>query len=76
MSAFRSDYETRPARAGLTISISSESTDYKEGVIMDTMTFVTYCLAGFGGLVVIAMVVFCISLFSDKKTDKKDDSEK
>ena len=43
---------------------------------MDTMTFVTYCLAGFGGLVVLAAVVFTISLFSDKKTDKKDDSKK
>lgn len=43
---------------------------------MDTMTIVSYCLAGFGGLVVVAMDVFCISLFSDKKTDKKDDSEK
>ena len=43
---------------------------------MDTMTIVSYCLAGFGGLVVVAMVVFCISLFSDKKTDKKDNTEK
>ena len=43
---------------------------------MDTMTFVTYCRAGFGGLIVVAMVVFCISLFNDKKSDKKDDSEK
>ncbi len=43
---------------------------------MDTMTFVTYCLAGFGGLVVVAAIVFVISLFSDKKPDKKDNSEK
>ena len=43
---------------------------------MDTMTFVTYCLAGFGGLVVLAGVVFTVSLFTEKKPDKKDDSEK
>ena len=43
---------------------------------MDTMTIVSYCLAGFGGLLVVAMVVFCISLFNDKKSDKKDDSKK
>jgi hypothetical protein len=43
---------------------------------MDTMTIVSYCLAGFGGLIVVAMVVFCISLFNDKKPDKKDDSKK
>ena len=43
---------------------------------MDTMTFVTYCLAGFGGLVVVAAIVFVISLFSDKKPDKKDNSDK
>ena len=43
---------------------------------MDTMTFVTYCLAGFGGLVVIAAVVFVVSLFCDKKPDKKDNSDK
>ena len=43
---------------------------------MDTMTFVSYCLAGFGGLVVVAAVGFAISLMVDKKSDKKDDSEK
>ena len=39
---------------------------------MDTMTFVAYCLAGFGGLVVIAAVVFAITLVFDKKPDHDD----
>ncbi len=43
---------------------------------MDTMTFVTYCLAGFGGLVVIVAVVFVVSLFCEKKPDKKENSDK
>ena len=43
---------------------------------MDTMTVVSYCLAGFGGLVVIAAIVFAIYLMCDNKSSKKEDSDK
>ena len=43
---------------------------------MDTMTLVSYCLAGFGGLVVVAAIGFAIYLLCDSKSSKKDDSDK
>ena len=43
---------------------------------MDTMTVVTYCLAGFGGLVVVATAVFIIYLLFDGKSGKKDHPDK
>ena len=77
MSAFRYGYETEPGLAQVSyLIVIKESTQQKRSFAMDTMTFVTYCLAGFGGLVVIAAVVFVVSLFCEKKPDKKENSDK
>ena len=43
---------------------------------MDAMTFVSYCLAGFGGLVVVTVIGFVVYLMCDHKSSKKEDSDK
>ncbi len=43
---------------------------------MDAMTFVSYCLAGFGGLVVVSVIGFVVYLMCDHKSSKKEDSDK
>ena len=43
---------------------------------MHTMSIVGYCLAGFGGLVVVAAIGLAVYLLCDSTSSKKNDSDK